>query len=373
MKPIKICFFLTYAYALFNPDSKHTHGGAEIQLSLIAKELAKSKDFEIIFIVGDFGQKKIEIIDNIKLIRTFNPQPNDSKIKKLWQAFRYFYLLIKLSPNIVVSSTANALTGIITFYCKVFKKKSIFRVAHINNVNTRYINEMGILGKIYRFGLENSDSIITQTEQQKNALFKYHKRESNIIKNLVFSDVCNKVVKKNHIFWVSRNQSWKNPELFINLSVKFPDEKFIMICPQNSPQSEKEWKILKEKAESTSNMVFIERVPLNEIQKYFDKAKVFVNTSDFEGFPNTFIQAGLGKTPILSYIVNPDNFINEWDCGFVCDGSMQSMIENLNILLNDNNTWELKSRNVYEYVKSEHNAEVGIKKFKSIISVLYNQ
>ena len=42
-----------------------------------------------------------------------------------------------------------------------------------------------------------------------------------------------------------------------------------------------------------SNLELYEDVPWNKIDTYFSNARVFVNTSTHEGFPNTFVQAAL--------------------------------------------------------------------------------
>lgn len=367
-KKTKICFLSTGAYPLFNSNSTAVHGGAEIQLSLIAKELAKDKRFHVDFIVGDFGQKAKEIYNNVHLHKTFNPQATDSFFTKLWQAIKYFRLFIKLSPDILFTSAANSAIGLVGFYCKLFRKKHIHRTASLMDVNKEYILQNGFIGKLYKYGLEHAGIILVQSKEQKKHLFDNHSSESVIFKNLfVFSAANNKIDSK-YILWVSRLDFMKNPYLFLQMSKQFPAEKFTMICPPKSAGKNEEWIKLQKEAESISNLTFIEKVPFNEIQSYFNEAKVFVNTSDFEGYPNTFIQAGIGKTPILSYKVNPDNFLNEYDCGYCCKGDFDIMVKTLDKLVSDKEDWQNKSRNVFEYVRKNHDIEKGIIKLDEIIS-----
>jgi hypothetical protein len=40
-QPIRICFIILRAYPIFNPDVKDVIGGAEVDLYLLATELAK--------------------------------------------------------------------------------------------------------------------------------------------------------------------------------------------------------------------------------------------------------------------------------------------------------------------------------------------
>ena len=58
MKKTKICFISPSSYPLFDRDSEEYFGGAEVQISLIAKTLAEYPQFKIYLIAGDYGQKE---------------------------------------------------------------------------------------------------------------------------------------------------------------------------------------------------------------------------------------------------------------------------------------------------------------------------
>ena len=141
-----------------------------------------------------------------------------------------------------------------------------------------------------------------------------------------------------------------------------------MICPSVTGKEEYHKKI-KKMAKKIKNLIFIDKVPFNEIQNYFNDAKIFVNTSEHEGFPNTFLQAGIGKTPILSLNVNPDNFIKKYDCGFCCDGNFDKCVENADILIDNKVQWKNKSENVFKYVAENHDIHRNV---KNLVTLMYN-
>jgi len=63
------------------------------------------------------------------------------------------------------------------------------------------------------------------------------------------------------------------------------------------------------------------------VQEYYDTAEIFVNTSTFEGFPNSFIQAGLGKTALLSMCVDPDGMIGVFGSGVLAGDSVEALLQ----------------------------------------------
>jgi glycosyltransferase involved in cell wall biosynthesis len=87
------------------------------------------------------------------------------------------------------------------------------------------------------------------------------------------------------------------------------------------------WESLRERAGRMSNVLFMERVPYREVQQWYDRAHVFVNTSTWEGFANAFIQAGQGEAAILSLAVNTDQLLTRFGAGLCAEDDQRAFIE----------------------------------------------
>jgi glycosyltransferase involved in cell wall biosynthesis len=136
-----------------------------------------------------------------------------------------------------------------------------------------------------------------------------------------------------------------------------------MICQRAT--GDRQYDALKKQAATVQNLQFIERVPFNEIDKYFQKAKVLVNTSDSEGFPNTFIQAGKWATAILSLNVNPDGFLDKYNCGICCGGDRQRLADALRSMLEGSKYLELGA-NARSYVEKNHDIKEVAERYKDV-------
>jgi glycosyltransferase involved in cell wall biosynthesis len=79
------------------------------------------------------------------------------------------------------------------------------------------------------------------------------------------------------------------------------------------------------------HVAFSDGVPYHRVQEYYDRARVFVSTSEAEGFPNSFIQAAMGGAAILSLEVDPDGVLAQFGGGMVadCEADLMSKAEAL--------------------------------------------
>ncbi len=363
----KICFVSTFAYPLFNPDCKVTFGGSEVQMYLLAKELAKDKNFDVKFIVADFGQKKIENYEGVEIYKSYSIR---KKIVNYIKAPIILYkTLKKINPDVVIQRSAAPETGICAFFCKLNKKKFVYSIASTVDINGEFAKK-GILGKLYNYGLDNVDYIIAQNKDQKNLLEQWKKKEFQNIEVIKSGYEMKFKIKSNakkFILWIGRSDKCKNPDLFIDLAEKFPAEKFVMIMPKSKKEI---WEKIYKRIKNTKNIEFLERIPFHKIDNYFKKAKIFLNTSKYEGFPNTFVQACKNGTPIVSLNVNPDNFLEKYKCGFFCKNDVNLMKDQINILLKNKKIYQEKSRNIFNYAKENHNIKNNIKIWKKIMKNL---
>ena len=134
------------------------------------------------------------------------------------------------------------------------------------------------------------------------------------------------------LLWVARCQPIKRPHLFLDLAARLPEARCVMICPDEDRAL---WDSLESRARTLPNVEFLRRVPYHEIQEWYDRAQIFVNTSEAEGFPNSFIQAAQGSATILSLAVDPDTVLTRYGAGLCADGEVGKFFGEAARLLGD--------------------------------------
>jgi glycosyltransferase involved in cell wall biosynthesis len=362
---MKICFIAPKAYQLFNPKIKSTFGGAEVQLSLLAKELAKDQKLDINFMVADYGQKSKELINNVKIWKSLNFKKNI-----LSQVFSFFKIFNKINADIYIQRTLTPQSGIIALYCKLKRKKFVYMVAHDRETDeTHELYNDFIKSFLAKLTFKLASKIIVQNEYELiNLKKRYPKKKISILKKGLKINDFKKNKMRYDAIWVGRCEIWKNPEIFLEMAKAFPKNKFLMICPKATNKEEYFKEILK-KASNLKNLNFIEFIENNKITELLYQSKVFIFTSNQEGdWPMTILEATSCCVPVISSKLNYDYLIDKYNGGIYCNNNFNKLKESFKDLILNNKKLKEYSKNAYKYAKDYHNIKVNAKKFKEIIS-----
>jgi glycosyltransferase involved in cell wall biosynthesis len=347
------------AYPVFK-GMKTGFGGAEINLYYLSKTLAQKDEYDVRFIVGDYSQSRRIMIENVSItkIKYLNHERYGSYFHKvLARALFCFHLLFDSSDIYICSTASDFFAFIILVAQGMRRKKVIFRAAHDWDVNGHFTKGTSILGMFHRFALPRADAIVTQNEDQKRALKEIEGLQSIVIRNGFPINNTNVQTSREYFLWVARADEFKRPHLYLQLAKKLPDYKFVMILADNN-QLQKD--ILVQSRE-IGNLKLVDGCGFFEILNYFKEAICLVNTSTAEGFPNTFIQAGLAKTPILSLKVNPDRMLDFFNMGFCCNDDLDKAADFIRSLTPEK--IQLMGIEAFNYVRSTHDIEEKIQQY----------
>ena len=353
--PISLCLVSPKAYPLLDPSVEAPFGGAEVDLYYLATELAKDPEFQVSMVVADYGQPAEQVIENVRVLKSLRFDGNF-----LSGAFQIYRALRAAEAEMYLIKTFSLGVPLVYSFCRLYGKKFLYRTAHQNDSDGTYRRRHPIRGRIFEFCLRHADGIFVQNQSDRDLLKARLGVDSMVIANghrLAPASLQD----RDCLLWAGRSAEFKRPERFLDLARHFPEEKFVMICRPDIRDSD--FSRLRQKALALSNLEFIEGAPFHETGRYYARAKVFINTSDAEGFPNTFIQAAQAETAILSWQVNPDQFLTRHQCGLACGGNMDKLCEGLRFLLEKERYLEI-GQNGLKYCRQNHDIAALVKIYK---------
>lgn len=364
-----ICFVAPNAFPVLAGDEKTALiGGAELQQVIVAKGLAE-RGYQVSMICLNFGQEAQVEIHGIRVYRAFRPDEGLPVVRFVWPRLSSIWSCLKhADADIYYQRTAGLLTGVVAAFCRRYSRKSVFAVAgnpdlEPNTPRIRYARDR----RIYEYGVRGVDRILVQNEEQQRLCRLNYRRESTLVPNCYPLPSVGPENPGSHVLWVSTIRQIKRPELFLELAEALPHYQFVMIGGPGNDEAPL-FNSVKERAELIPNLEFLGFVPYAKIGRFFDDTSVFVNTSESEGFPNTFLQAWARGVPTVSFV----------DCGARAGGrpvgrhvdSNNQMVKCVTkFLLNESNRRRegIRCRN---YVEGNHSPELVLDVYARIIGEL---
>lgn len=347
-------------------------GGSQYQAKILIENLLPLDRFEIYYLARlvkpDFKPEGYSII-NISQPRWYHRYGYFLDSSKLLR------ILKDIKPDVIYQQVGCAYTGVAAYYAKYSGCKMVWRVTsdksvqRINKISVReYFPDRYIERKLLEYGIRNTKTIVVQTELQADLLKRnYHINSVELVKN--FHPKPAETIKKEKpykVLWVANFKRLKQPEVFIRLARDLADIKtarFIMI---GAPAGGQWQQALEAQIAGTDNLAYLGVQPQQSVNQLLAESHILVNTSQYEGFSNTFIQAWMRKVPVVSLSVNPDDLLSDGNLGFCAGGSYQALKTQVMNLLNNPEQME-KIGSYAQAFAYDHYAENNIQRLIDVL------
>ena len=370
----KICFLLGHYF-------KYSKGGAELQASLIANELIKKYEIHYIFIRPK-NLKKNSILKNDNNIHLYTLKNYDYKIFGKFHFLNFNELnklLYIINPDYIYQRGDRAHLGIAANWCKKNNKKLILGISmdyncykkEIFNLKTNFLSyPCNIINGFFTLnGIQSTDIIIAQTNYQKHLLKKNFNKDSKIIYNGIPTPNP-PFIKENPpiISWIANIKKLKRPEIFVKLAKEFENinVKFIFA---GRPSTGTYQNNIEEKSKKLSNLTYLGEISLQETNELLSKSSLLINTSITEGFSNTYLQAWMRETPVVTLNCDPDAIIKKNEIGYHSK-TFERLVKDVKYLIENDKIRKEMGMKARKYVINNHDIKKMGKEYYKILEGL---
>jgi glycosyltransferase involved in cell wall biosynthesis len=353
---------------------KDTFGGAEYRLGLIAQDLAKSGHHVYYVCTSpDAREWSSEAVHIIPLkARTFSRRFGSNYFLYRSDIFK---ALDRIRPDIIYQSVACAFTGVAASYAKKNGCRMVWHIASERDVRPGRLTSFrtALFDCIDRrwteYGIRSADLIIGQARYQDQLLQKNYGRNCDLIVGTPHPAPTETIAKAGGpltVVWIANLKPLKQPDVFLRLAGEFGehrDWRFVMI---GRPASGHYQRNLEKEMVRLRNFSYMGECPIEEVNRILARSHVLVNTSLYEGFPNTFIQAWFRHVPVVSLNVDPDDILKENGIGFH-SRSFEGLVRDTDRLIRDRELRESMGRRAHEYALRRHSMGPNIAKVISFL------
>jgi len=362
MKINRISFAVSHLYAIIEKSNYNVVGGAEIRAAKYIKAMQSEGTI-------------IEVITPINFGSTFMIRGKTGILYYNLTDFRephYLYSLLRTikaykdgKSEVIYKRSFDPALLLCGILSKVFRKRLIFGIASdVDCALIKTIRFRGvIIGVLYYLGFFFCDKIILQSRTQLSLISPIFQKKTEIIHKGSDDSLADEQISpysdRSYFLWVGRFSREKRPDI---LKLIAPAGFYIKIAGR----VEKEYKTILNELLVFPNVEYLGILNPKQLQEQYMHAFALLNTSDFEGFPETFLESWLTGTPAISLNFRHETLILEKG-GLFAQGSIERMIEMMRCIASDKIFFENLSRSSRALIKETYTFTNEMETFKKKI------
>ena len=341
-------------------------GGAEVQQSVQMRALLRA-GCRISVLTKDHGQPDVVDCDGITVYKI----PDAGR--RGWPGLRFFHprmsdlvrLLWRISPDIVFMQTAGEQVASAAVYARTSGRPFVFAGASDKDFVMGPLPGMPAQHTaMYRWGLRAAEAVVVQNVAQLELLKRHFRRNGHLIQNGYEEPQAQPGDFDGNVLWAATVKPLKRPDLVLALARRLRHLRFLMVGgPGVDRGAQAYFDGIAHQARGLSNLTMTGHVPFRDVGLAFDEASVCLNTSDYEGLPNTFMQAWLRGIPTLSF-VRPESAPGISGTQ-ACD-DLDHMALRLDRLTRDRAAWTAASQACRRHFDDHHTIDVAVQRYLEV-------
>ena len=313
--------------ALFYGGSQQQIGGAEVQTTMLARELAR-RDLAVAHVV--YPLENDPHLDNPTLVER-PPYPGHGRApqeaRAIWGGLRR----ADAACYVIRGSGGHAIVA--AAFCAAHRRPLIFSTSNDLDFDFERDDRRPLVLGVYRRAIGLARRMVVQTEHQRE-LARSAGFDPAVIPS--FAQPAERTSETpRHFLWANRLVEYKLPREYLQLAAAMPEARFLMIAGKTSETTPELAELVRAEAERLPNVELHPARPRAAMHEAMAASAAVVTTSRVEGMPNMFLEAWAMGVPVLSLHVDPDRRLTDGGAGIHAGGSMDRLIEGARSLWTD--------------------------------------
>jgi glycosyltransferase involved in cell wall biosynthesis len=321
------------------------------------------------------GKKDKRFSDRLNNIKLMPVQWHKREINTVFELIMKYYPELRRT-NVLKTNQIEG-SEIPIWFKKRFGMKLITRCGYLHSyfVRESTTDERKIENaiKIERTAFTSADSGIVTSKWQKDIVVKNYnidRKKIKVVPNYVITDIFkpNLVLPKDFdLIYVGRSNEQKNLksllEALYHLKRKNKKLSLLMIGGCSSDNNLRELT-----CQYDLDITFKDNVPNFKLPLFFNKSRIFILPSKYEGHPKALIEAmSCGLPCIGSDVMGIKEDIKHMENGYLCETNYESIAEAIDLVLSDEPLRIYMGKNARKYVLNNYSLDKILKKEVAVI------
>lgn len=358
-------FYMPWIGPLLRPGAAAPTGGAETQIYLVARALAAlGARVGIVAFEVDGGLPSR--VDGIDVITRKPYEGNSGGVGRLRELVTTARVLRSLDARVLITRAAGPYVGVVALAARLTRARFVYSSASLTDF-TFELEDAAVHRLLYRLGVRLADTVIVQTEEQVLACKKAFGVAPRLIRSIAEPARDASARDPRAFLWVGRLVWYKQPLKFVELAARLHDLPFRMVGVPVPPVDDPLVAEVRRAASELPNLDLLDPRPRPELLALMDEAVAIVNTADFEGMPNIFLEGWARGVPALSLAHDPDSLISRYQLGAFAESSPDGLAQAARSLWDKRTDVELRNRCI-RYVDAHHSVRAVGDEWLEVVS-----
>jgi glycosyltransferase involved in cell wall biosynthesis len=351
-----VAFFMPQIGEMFatDPGRGVAPGGAEVQISMLARELAR-RGVRVAVVALEPGPAFRRVVDGVHVIAisTRARARAHGYIGKIGSLVKIVRLILSLRTRVLVQRNADLITGVLALLASLGGYSFAYSSANVIDFDFGDLEPNRVKVRLYELGVSRAAHVIVQTAEQVDLCGKRFHRSSTLIRSIA-EPAPSASQPAEAFLWVGRLTGYKRPDVLIELARRLPESRFRMVAPRNRNDPPALVEMVEAAGRELPNLELLPSRPRAELGALIDTAVAVINTSEYEGMSNVILEAWARGVPAVTFSHDPDNLIEHRGLGVCAHGEIERLVDATRLLWNQRHGATRPCSRCIEYVELEH-------------------
>lgn len=358
----RICFVSMEVYPNLRPGVAEEAGGAGFQIVQLARGL-RDRGYPVSFVVGDYGQPLCEEIDGFTVLRANRVAYDRSKTRALANLWRLLRAMQRARARHYILRSTRYLSFFVMVYARLLGARYTFMVANLPHCLREELEELPrAFRRLYAASLNGAHRVTVQSDEQQRLLRENFGIAAPVVPNGIDAPpwAGPRLAAAADICWVASFKVQKRADKLVEIARLLPGRRFLVV---GGPGPDRAYTDnLVGELRRLPNVEFRGFVPPDRVGEVYEGARLFLNTSDWEGFPNGFLYAWTRGIPAVSLCIDPDGVVTRLGLGLV-EPDLALLAKGIDALLDDEVRYADMARRCHEHVCAAHSLDHAVDRF----------
>jgi glycosyltransferase involved in cell wall biosynthesis len=322
-----VAFYAPWMGALLGADEENPPGGVETQIRFLARGLL-ARGHTVTIVCTDMAGLPRDF-EGVRIVA--RPPWKPRRLLLPGVAFLLYIVDVWRSLGAGDAATyvhygANADTGLLALFARLRGRRFVYSSANVIDFDYGRLEPRRRYVWLFHLGVRLAHVVVVQNMEQAELCRRRFGRSPVIISSIAEPGAQRRAAPEAFL-WVGRLVNYKRPNAFIELACAVPEARFQMVIVPLDQEGRMLEAEISRRSRGVCNLELLHPRPREELLRLIDSAVAVVNTAEYEGLPNVFLESWARGVPVLSLTHDPDGVIERERIGKFAHGSPERLAE----------------------------------------------